>query len=184
MKPIIFSTEMVKAIEEGRKTQTRRVIKPQTEGATAKPHYKAGDILYVRESFAPVVGGGYLYKADPIYRDCGVGVIDWDWKPSIHMPRAAARIFLRVTDVKVERLQNISYEDARAEGIVDGGCLSCGNNEPCGCDNPRPDPVDGFLGLWNKIHEKHPEYQFVYDPWVFVYSFEKIDKLELLEEAK
>ncbi len=74
------------------------------------------------------------------------------WKPSIHMPRAASRILLEITDVRVERLNAISEEDARAEGIIDGGCLNCGEPEPCGCANPEPDATDAFAYLWQSIY--------------------------------
>jgi hypothetical protein len=146
-KAIVFSTEMVKAILKGRKSQTRRVIKPQPvwtnppwkenpgpawvykgtcwykkENMTdmAVEHYapyKVGDILWVREIFTSTREGNYIYKADPIFNDCGPGDISWDWKPPIHMPREAARLFLKVKSVRVERLQDISEEDARAEGV-------------------------------------------------------------------
>lgn len=157
MKPILFNTEMVKAILEGRKTVTRRVVKPQPDerhqhklgyvtdstnkkeigcfgfgideyGGNiqyAKPPYRVGDILYVRETWCklPVseygnfcTGGEgiYYYKADGEKRPQG-----WraGWKPSIHMPKEAARLFLRVTGVRVERLQDITEEQAKAEGV-------------------------------------------------------------------
>ncbi len=73
------------------------------------------------------------------------------WTPSIHMPRWASRILLEITDVRVERLNAISEEDARAEGIIDGGCLNCGEPEPCGCANPEPDATDAFAYLWQSI---------------------------------
>ncbi len=147
MKPILFSTEQVQAILDGRKTITRRVIKPQppveavysyiseeliskkltehfvtfadSTGKTLSPQvmlpYQPGDILWVRETFCEVpyeynhipIKGGYIttpkyaYKADSKRDYTGI------WKPSIHMPKEAARIFLRVTDVRVERVQDI-----------------------------------------------------------------------------
>lgn len=152
MKPILFNTEMVRAILEGRKTVTRRVVKiPEgrtlvapvgkdsaelgvmcmrgVAGGIVKAPYKVNDILYVRETWTswscaecdcecvPDNGSGgctipaYLYAASDERPDKG-------WKPSIHMPKKAARIFLRVTDVRVERLQDITEEQAIAEGIV------------------------------------------------------------------
>lgn len=144
-KPILFNTDMVKAILEGRKTVTRRVIKPQPkenskvsaidsfgefnllyDSGINVPPYQPGDVLYVRETWAylsdwididPDVGvfDGFIYKAD------------WDnsvkkteqptWKPSIHMPKKAARIFLRVTNVSVAKLRDITEEQAKAEGV-------------------------------------------------------------------
>ena len=154
MKPIIFSTEMVKAILDGRKTQTRRIIKPQpmlklypnfenkswhwkdchwleggigfpTSGIEDYSPYKPGDILWVRETWCEVPyetkciksGDGFLcvpkkaYKADSKIDFTGI------WKSPIHIPKEAARIFLRVVGVEVERLQDISEEDAIAEGV-------------------------------------------------------------------
>lgn len=134
IKPILFNTDMVRAILEDRKTVTRRVVKPQpkeqliptpasgcwpgyfAEGGTpcvVRPPYFVGDILYVRETWKQATcdpaGGGYaltdlyLYKADePI--DTNWMMVEDKWHPSIHMPKKAARIFLRVTDVRVERL--------------------------------------------------------------------------------
>jgi hypothetical protein len=76
----------------------------------------------------------------------------YKWVPSIHMPRWASRILLEITDVRVERLSDISEKDARAEGIIDGGCLNCGESEPCGCANPEPDATDAFAYLWQSIY--------------------------------
>src|SRR5690606_39042570 len=106
-KPILFSTPMVRAIVTGRKTQTRRIVKPQPRlfsidgslkrlGYTCgKPRYYPGDVLYVRETWAKV-DKRIVYAAD------GAAVLRW--RPSIHMPRQLARIFLRVTAVRVERV--------------------------------------------------------------------------------
>ena len=130
MKPILFNTDMVRAILEGRKTVTRRVVKfkpgqnPQWTGyipdgpvlygsnniPASKSPYHPGDILYVRETWARSMAGTYLYKATdtPIILD--------RWRPSIHMPKEAARLFLRVTDVRVERLQDMCLIDCLKEG--------------------------------------------------------------------
>ena len=134
--PILFSTEMVQAILEGRKRMTRRVLKvkgckpfiPDNSWDIATiskwnkdyhPYGKVGDILWVRESFHlsefPIADGKYSYKAsmdnpNAIYNK---GI----WKPSIHMPKEACRLFLQIKDIRVERLQDISEEDAKAEGI-------------------------------------------------------------------
>lgn len=115
LKPILFNTDMVRALLAGRKTVTRRVVKPQpdehlTTGenalellAEACAPYRPGDLLYVRETWTQD-GDVYRYKA---------GFCDQNrkWRPSIHMPKEAARIFLRVTDVRVERLQDITELD-------------------------------------------------------------------------
>ena len=193
MKPIIFSTPMVQAILDGKKTQTRRVIKVddapenwkisiagtsivRTEPYDVKlPRYEAGDILWVRETFCevpyehnhvPIKGGHitipkYAYKADSERDYAGI------WKPSIHMPREAARIFLRVKTVRVERLQDITEEDAKAEGCIDGKSK----------DVLKFDLTarDVFAKLWNSINAKRG-YRWETNPWVWVYEFEKINK--------
>lgn len=157
-KPILFSTPMVQAILQDRKTQTRREIKKKysntdhvfktdkygtrlierqndvpkpiknpdssttrkvTLFAEVKPKYQIGDILWVRETFKkqnPFGKPTYQYKADWDSYETGVELSGW--KPSIHMPRKAARIFLKVTNVRIERLQDISEADAIAEGII------------------------------------------------------------------
>lgn len=149
MKPMLFNTDMVKAIQAGKKTVTRRVIKPQPRQEEENPHRlhsgswffdipsrrfpgalyasvgpywppcQPGDVLYVRETWAfdtgddgDEIGTGYFaYKADDLHHP------DCKWRPSIHMPKEAARIFLRVKDVRVERLQDITAEQAIREGI-------------------------------------------------------------------
>ncbi|SNS16878.1 hypothetical protein [Pseudomonas segetis] len=98
----------------------------------------------------------------------------WRHRPSIHMPRWACRILLEVTEVRVERLQDITEEQARAEGITDGGCTSCGNHEPCGCECPSPDAVDSFVHLWNSTGG-----DWGANPWVWVIEFKQIDAHQL-----
>jgi hypothetical protein len=131
-KPILFSTPMVRAVLTGEKTMTRRVIKKhctdikgflvnQKIDKDAAPSgiapYCVGDHLWVRETFTDVPDGSYIYKEDPIFDGCSRGSIAWDWTPSIFMPKKAARIFLEVKNVRVERVQDISEEDAKGEGI-------------------------------------------------------------------
>ncbi|MCY0441057.1 hypothetical protein [Klebsiella pneumoniae] len=94
------------------------------------------------------------------------------WKPSIHMPRAASRILLEITNVRVERLNAISEEDARAEGIIDGGCLNCVEPEPCGCANPEPDATDAFAYLWQSIYGQE---NWNANPWVWVIEFKRVE---------
>ena len=114
-RPIIFSSPMVRAILDGRKTQTRRDIKEKLmcgEDAHVNncQYGKPGDRLWVRETFCYHDDlARYLYKAD--------GVTGVKWKPSIFMPRIASRIMLEITGIRVERLQDISEEDAIAEGV-------------------------------------------------------------------
>ena len=204
MKPIIFSTPMVKAILAGNKTQTRRVIKPQpkskmvkfeygnlvgyqmisscwNEVARHKPPYKPGDVLYVRETFAKYtdsIGTGYAYAAPPIFEnyDCEPDEVDWNWSPSIHMPREAARIFLKVVDVRVERLQDISENGAIAEGIRH----ECGDCTECEGESAGKNCTDyclSFAELWDSIHAKRPEFQWNRNPWVWVITFERTEEL-------
>lgn len=121
-RPILFSGEMVRAILEGRKTQTRRAVKGTAlsildSGTKVDvdfcPYGNPGDRLWVRETWGYEYGGGYLYKASHSHMTPG----DNRWRPSIHMPRAACRIILEITDVRVERLKDISEADAKSEGI-------------------------------------------------------------------
>src|SRR3989304_7157316 len=123
---IIFSGEMVRAILEGRKTQTRRVVSQKHMGRmeidTLKfsksdysicPYGQPGDYLWVRETWSHYKGG-YFYRADEEHYDVA-------WKPSIHMPREASRLTLESIKVRAARLQNIIEEDAMAEGVLPEG---------------------------------------------------------------
>lgn len=185
MKPIIFSTPMVQAILDGKKTQTRRIVKPQPpqfvdyfekrgDGFKAymvpgepcdyplvKPKYQPGDILWVRETWATVSSGIIEYKATYIEPYTGSTEIDHigkkiTWRPSIHMPREAARIFLLLTNVRVERVQDITDADILAEGF------EC-----------RED----FIVLWNILNEKRG-HGWNKNDWVYAYTFEKISREE------
>lgn len=136
------------------------------------PYGQPGDRLWVRETF------GYdnmaaFNKKTYFKADNNDPKIELHWKPSIHMPKAAARLWLEVVSVRVERLQEITEDDARAEGIIDGGCLNCGESEPCGCDNPQPDARDGFVYLWNSLNAKRG-YGWNINPWVFVVEFKQV----------
>ncbi len=240
-RPIIFSGEMVRAILEGRKTQTRRVMIPQPPHHTWS-HYKSdkfnflseggqyikcpygqpGDRLWVRETWKP---GAWLeddgliaidYKASPeitntswmqipddedgekfnnfwlsicdelhksgIEPDCD-GEYYWEhgksplkWRPSIFMPKWASRIALEIVNVRVERLQDISEEDAIAEGCIglrcehtysEYGCTDCLNT---GWIEP---PSLDFMNLWNLINGK--KYPWESNAWVWVIEFKRID---------
>ncbi|EPJ0506724.1 hypothetical protein ACTBNK_002898 [Klebsiella variicola] len=200
---LIFNGEMVRAILDGRKTQTRRTVKPQpdedglakvTNGPwvdTSERNYRcpfgaAGDRIWVRETFCPVDDTQYGgekwvdYRATPKFEESHPA--GWDsapndaealkWRPSIHMPRWASRILLEITNVRVERLNAISEEDARAEGIIDGGCLNCGEPEPCGCANPEPDATDAFAYLWQSIYGQE---SWNANPWVWVIEFKRVE---------
>lgn len=200
-KPILFNTEMVKAILEGRKVQTRRVIKGRFNicfdhtGAicdiqkkddndnhigTIYPPYQPGDILWVRETWAeywyPDRVAGYVYKADgePMsYVSWGNSKTGKDevWMPSIHMPKDAARIFLKVTNVRAERLQDITEDDAKAEGAGKAYYIRDAvyhNFEDK--DNFR----DGFRELWDSCYNWPKTWNA--NPWVWVITFEKVKK--------
>jgi len=191
LKPILFSTEMVKAILDGRKQQSRRVINPQPCDTSAgfdvfnanikklqfifeclchdtvlrvTPKYQVGDIIWVRETWL-MADDGYYYKADEsrLSKELRMAY-GYKWKPSIFMPREAARIFLKVTNVRCERLQDISADDCFAEGMAgeyDGSCL---------CPELRE-----FQELWDKINTKRG-YGWDVNPWVWIYNFERIEK--------
>lgn len=212
MKPILFNTEMVRRILEGRKTCTRRVVKPQPETEQAgpctspygnsfhdgfelyKPPYQPGDILYVRETWCDPSGTGWpiLYKADmPMHWDAkdtehgeavDMRAEDYQWRPSIHMPKDAARLFLLVKSVRVERLQDITPEQIDAEG-----CNEFAYSAETG--EPLPSNPSWFKIVWDKTIPKHPNkfkrYPYYWDdnPWVWVIEFEKIGE-EVLKAAK
>lgn len=211
MKPILFNTDMVRAILDGRKTVTRRVIKPKPEYCTMsmaglvvsekpieisdgiieasnaevrKPPFETGDILYVRETWARSMAGTYLYKATdtPIILD--------RWRPSIHMPKEAARLFLRVTNVRVERLQAITMDDVRKEGLMrenvrQGGCTCAWAAEECvdePCNNREAYEwlcwSTPFQRLWDSTIKPadRDRYEWSVNPWVYVISFERISR--------
>lgn len=117
-RPILFNSTMVRAILAGKKTVTRRVCKPATVMLIendlpigGQPFYE-NEVLWVRETWNTLCGQ-YIYRADQKPGMTNPG----RWRPSIHMPKEAARIFLRVTDVRVERLQNMAYFDFLKEGL-------------------------------------------------------------------
>jgi len=193
-RPIIFSAPMVCALMDGRKTQTRRVLKPQPpEGAkffawdvggagafarfvVTDDHGNAdlpaarlpawrGDRLYVREAFCPRLG----YPAPiakPHYRADGDRP-EWRglWKPSIHMPRWASRLTLTVTDVRVQRLQYITEAYAVAEGVRS---TSDGWSADTGCGARFFNAQDAFHFLWNSLHGPAA---WDANPWVVALTF-------------
>lgn len=244
MKPILFNTEMVQAILNNRKGQTRRPVVPQPvvegdeprwtycmfstiKGSEDKWHldvldpkghqytdrgcernicavkapYETGEVLYVRETWTTHAYNNICHKADDVlvYKADGD---DWDeqyegwrWRPSIHMPKWAARLFLKVKSVRVERVQDISELDARAEGV-----------SPCRWYIPPDDPNEGyqlqnftedelvyldgiglgcyrkadiswrndFANLWNSVYEKRGN-GWDANPYVWVTEFERCD---------
>ena len=237
IKPILFNTEMVRAILESRKSCTRRVVKPQQfigmlpdkckNGAPEeflkekklmfKPYcdmtdielintaykapYQPGDILYVRETWEyfeccccegdehgncyrePQQSalnkscGCYMYRAtDEIYGDAR-------WHPSIHMPKEAARIWLKVTDVRVERLQDITPKGAESEGVGNLFYDDIGYGEKNYGTEVDPEygiAKEQFAWLWESTIKKSDIDRYGWDasPWVWVIEFERCEKPE------
>lgn len=207
--PILFNTEMVRAILDGRKTCTRRVIKPQpTYSAKSGFSWKGysygtdlpptkngaaynflcnapcqpGDILYVRETwqkaglvddFDRVIDGTekYYYAAGPeipcfdfwVDPETGEHKAHMPWKPSIHMPKEAARIWLKVTEVRMERLQDIMKEEPGPN------CQVVKEGVRYGCD---------FIAVWNSTIKESDRAVYGWDanPWVWVIEFERCEK--------
>ena len=178
--PIRFSGPMVKAILDGSKTQTRRVVKQDRDGlldckptpawdafwqCVACPYGKPGDRLWVRETFGiDDEDGAVLYFADPdTAQNAEHARICEDRyprrRPSIHMPRWASRILLEITDVRVERLQDISDRDARDDGAEQIG----------DCEGAY---VAGFRRLWESINGLD---SWSANPWVWVIEFRRIE---------
>lgn len=187
-RPILFSAPMVRAILEGRKTQTRRVVKLNQAGRAqhsglqwhpedpevwrACPYGVPGDLLWVRETWAlnPIRDFGVTKPRSPVdcvYRAGYATTPSIQWTPSIHMPRAASRITLKVTDVRVERLQEISNDDCEAEGIKQRWtCINPGTGSYAHDNDVR----DDYRKLWTDINGKD---SWAANPWVWVVSFEK-----------
>jgi len=176
-RPILFSVPMVRAILEGTKTQTRRIVKGTAlewlapdmftpeyvadPGNFFSPYGYDGDRLWVRENWHPCDSGPVLYAADYESKEqAGVS----RWYPSIHLRRVDARIVLEVLAVRIERLQAITEDDARAEGAE----LA---RVQCARDPSRGPIVDGFANLWNAINGKRATWSS--NPWVWVVEFER-----------
>ena len=196
IKPILFNTAMVRAIREDEKTQTRRVIPPEEVAAVltspcrlenpdipdsrfveiiCSTNYEKGDVLWVRENWAVaaelprVSEGGFVYIADySTFEQVDLKSKHFRWRPSIHMPKEAAREFLLVTDVRAEPLQCIDAAGIRAEGIR-GGCFE---NDPEGRST--------FRRLWNSTcnKDKLSTCSWEADPWVSVITFQRCSRPE------
>lgn len=223
VRPILFNTDMVRAILDGRKTVTRRVAKkipvethrieinsntetfkdvewkkfechwggyqPDTGSfvdgmCIVKPPCNTGDILYVRETWGHGYDEGeYIYKADdklselPTFRESTKMI----YKPSIHMPKEAARIWLKVMDVRAERLHEITDDQAAKEGF-DGVRCGCGGNAyactDCYNSGWIEPPWVGFMYTWNSTIKKvdFDRYGWDANPWVWVIEFERCEK--------
>jgi hypothetical protein len=210
--PILFSGEMVRAILAGRKTQTRRVVKSDTQNFaksqflffdnnraswmgepgswleeyywTVCPYGVPGDTLWVRETLA--MGSAicksakvdYAATHTPIAWREGMpqgccGAATWQWKrdvlPSIHMPRWASRLTLRVTSVRVQRVQDISEEDAIAEGVVVSHYY-CDDATDSDDGTHRCDPIGAYRKLWDSLNAARG-YGWETNPWVWVVGF-------------
>lgn len=217
IKPILFNTEMVRAILEGRKSCTRRINKDANDYVVPDMDFYNGDrrtyavhnfadkeqmeqlstaertcpicprdILYVRETWTEECGK-YYYRADydsdyldpcetlsggypascrnhPGCDGCMATSTRIHWHPSIHMPKEAARIWLKVTDVRVERLQDMTDDDAEAEGCFDYTSTAL-----------------GFPDVWDSTIKKSDLDRYGWDasPWVWVIEFERCEKPEI-----
>lgn len=198
-RPILFSGEMVKAILEDKKTQTRRVIKPQPvqdpdrswriemhprSGYNSErtmryhlpnrcPYGESGDRLWVRETWAGDEFTGYAYKAtEPDALPFGEEVTFTKWRPAIHMPRSASRITLEVVNVRVERVQQILPGEAIAEGIKQTVKDAYFGWFDYTGNGQNLSPLMSFQSLWDSINEKRG-YGWDVNPWVWVIEFKK-----------
>lgn len=225
-KPILFNTEMVRVILDGKKSCTRRLVKPQPQGKlcyrlagsdygtwgypskTARemnmnnfwlpeditgeelnrrwnPPYHADDILYVRETWKKAPNGYYYYE--DWQRDDIADITKW--KPSIHMTKEAARIWLKVKNVRVERLQEMKPVDVIKEGVYPD-CWDCLNtyeesgSQCCYGTEEQCSQCDGVMmeweKLWNSTIKKTDIDRYGWDanPWVWVIEFERCEKSE------
>ena len=196
MKPILFNTDMVKAILEGRKTFTRRAAFPEKDlrefprpnnpdawwyrgreyrsfrdafiDCKSKCKYRKGDILYVRETWGLYhqEPNFYVYKADSTPGDEFDRDPGWKWRPAIHMPKEAARIFLRIKTIQLNRLRDMVLADVLCEGITE---------------------AEDYYETWDRWHAAwdstipladRDRYGWAADPWVWVISFEQCEKPE------
>lgn len=226
--PILFSTPMVQAILEGRKTQTRRVVKidgmlsytgmkPLSTHECGSvfyfwgnkeitcPYGQPGDVLWVRESFLWVFldhahdllegskdRSRYAYKASvhSDWMEYAKEKYGYKWKPSIHMPKSACRIFLRITNVRVERLHDINEADAKQEGVEvkeygshpffctrDYSYKKNSNGFwPGFCADTGDQFSRSFKSLWRSING---EQSWNDNPWVWVIEFERVEGVDL-----
>jgi hypothetical protein len=204
-RPIVFAAHEVRAVLKGRKTQARRIVSPQPEYDPfllehADRHRwsdgfdfiksclfgQPGDRLWVRETWAKDIPGcesqsGLSYRADHFDPKGDGPANPMKWHPSTHMPRWASRIILEITDVRVERLQDIAEADAIAEGMhefkADGKSFGFGY-DPRGTPGPMvSDTATGaFALLWETTNGKKDGCSWDDSPWVWVISFRRIDK--------
>lgn len=213
IKPILFNTEMVRSILDGRKSCTRRLVKflsgenprwtgyikdelmlynGKNEPCIRKAPYQPGDILYVRETWQYLYEldgneqviedtGKYYYAATDtipfnIYVDeNGVQHDHAPWRPSIHMPKEAARIWLKITDVRVERLRDITVDGCHREGInIETSAVTDGET----LNRKHDFSLEKFETLWDSTIKKSDigSYGWNANPWVWVIEFEQCEK--------
>jgi hypothetical protein len=199
VKPILFNTEMVRAILGGKKTVTRRAVKYTRDDIykvsclngkwsetywdqipealiewyvkeIAKAPYQPGGIIYVRETWCKNPNyEEYYFKT----RRSGIAPYGLKWRPSIHMPKEVARIWLKVTDVRVERLQDITDEQAIAEGANYKNGKNVGIEEKM-----KRTAIDRFAEIWDSTVKKSDldHYGWEANPWAWVIEFERCEK--------
>jgi hypothetical protein len=188
--PILFCGSMIREIQEGRKTMTRRVITPQPKplgddgrrtsyswrgGLYALrfypdrsdilehcPYGRVGGRLWVRETFVTTKEGEPIYRADPMFDGMGPGDFAWSWRPSIYMPRKLSRILLEIEEERVEQVQDITDADAEREG-VDRTNASI----PGYCR-------ERFRKLWDSINSDRG-FGWGTNPWVWVLGIRRIE---------
>ena len=208
--PILFSTPMVQAILEGRKTMTRRISKHQywsfselidvnnngitqkTDRSVSCKYGSVGDKLWVRETWCnlnkPGIDPEYVFKTETLDAE-DYDPSEWKWKPSIHMPKAAARIWLEIVSIRVEHLQDISEADAIAEGVLlleteedvqvwgkagwgVAQTLNHYKNYLKNADFSIHYAKDSFTTLWYEINGIQ---SWLDNPWVWVIEFKRIN---------
>ena len=199
VKSILFNTEMVRAILDGRKTCTRRIVKGfipddaiwgytmftpkgciSCRGVYADEYgekffrlpYRQGDTLYIRETWCK---GSWMNEKERYYYKADDNDFLCTWRPSIHMPKEAARIWLKVTDVRVERLQDITEDGAKAEGAN----WKNGKNVDWE-EKMNRTAIERFAEIWNSTIKKSDldRYGWNANPWVWVIEFERCEKPE------
>lgn len=210
LHPMLFSTPMVQAILDGRKSQTRRIMKPQAQAVTTlkerneatkgvkgnklkfirtysgfdyafpESPYLPGDVLWVREKWAPILNRngeriGFYHSTDDVLGYFDERTMTWKWKPGIHMPFEAARLFLRIKSVKYERLQDILDAHVIAEGIlkIDEEAFKYDD-----LPGSFASAQSAFRSLWRGINGID---SWELNPWVWVIEFERITKEEALK---
>lgn len=197
-KPILFNTEMVAAVLDNRKTVTRRVVKQNTNSILSSgcrnnlpdvpdsqiieklclSRYEVGDHLYVRETWNLILSHDkndkfYVFKSTYDYNNKN----EIKWRPSIHMPKEAARIFLRVTDVRVERLQDMNGNNLEKEGIKTGITHFKSQFNNFGNADRYDIAIEKFSLIWNSTIKKQDldRYGWSANPFVWVIEFERVE---------